>query len=378
MGLFVVDEPTRRVGRLATRDMRPSSRPADLSLTTSDVDGAVGRGKGLRTSRVTNVQEPEYKLPTYKPPLFAAPVPEEPQSRPHTRGHDVSDINVKSYPTTNGHLWQAPRPDTATLPDNEKHLRRWRPATAPVRDIMRVRDISHPAPHTALRRDQVAAATGAPAGAQMLRVWAATSSVMPGHVSQSAPVTARAAAPVGAASSSAAASRPMTARPPSIPEAATAAASCDAGFSAGGGDVERWVRPQTAEGPTLSRPASARPASALVPRPSSARPSSAHIMAAGARPRPASARPSSARPSSARPSTATSIRPDWSYEESAATMSELQPTRGRTAASVPPSSGGEPSLRAPSWPASARSAYQQSRVMEERRADVLAVWALPR
>ena len=378
MGLFTVDEPTRRVGRLATRDMRPSSRPSDLSLTTSDVDGAVGRSKGLSTSRVTNVQEPVYKLPTYKPPLFAAPVPEEPQSRPHTRGHDVSDINVKSYPTRAATIWTATggsRPDTAApLPDT----RRWRPATAPVRDIMRVRDISHPAPHTALRRDQVAAATGAPAGAQMLRVWAATSSVMPGHVSQSAPVTARAAAPAAAASSSSAASRPMTARPPSIPEAAMAAASCDAGFSAGGGDVERWVRPQTAEGPTLSRPASARPASALVPRPSSARPSSAHIVAAGARPRPASARPSSARPSSARPSTATSIRPDWSYEESAATMSELQPTRGRTAGSVPPSSGGEPSLRAPSRPASARSAYQQSRVMEERRADVLAVWALPR
>ena len=192
MGLFTVDEPTRRVGRLATRDMRPSSRPADLSLTTSDVDGAVGRGKGLRTSRRHKCTGAEYKLPTYKPPLFAAPVPEEPQSRPHARGHDVSDINVKSYPTT-GHLWRAPRPTPQHSPTMKARAaggRRPRRCA-----IMRVRDISHPAPHTALRRDQVAAATGAPAGAQMLRVWAATSSVMPGHVSQSAPVTARTAAP---------------------------------------------------------------------------------------------------------------------------------------------------------------------------------------
>ena len=45
-----------------------------LYQAVEQVRSAVGRGKGLRTSRVTNVQEPEYKLPTYKPPLFAAPV----------------------------------------------------------------------------------------------------------------------------------------------------------------------------------------------------------------------------------------------------------------------------------------------------------------
>ena len=225
MGLFTVDEPTRRVGRLATRDMRPSSRPADLSLTTSDV--GPGRKQGIEHVAVTNVQEPVYKLPTYKPPLFAAPVPEEPQSRPHTRGHDVSDINVKSYPTTRERMWQATggsRPDTATPPRTHAAGGR-RPRR---RDIMRARHFAPRAAHRAAprpgrRRHRRAGRRANAAGL------GGDEFVMPGHTPQSAPVTARAAAAAAAASSSAAAARPMTMR-----------GRCRFRGGDGGGAVRRW------------------------------------------------------------------------------------------------------------------------------------------
>ena len=298
-----------------------------------------------------------------------------------TRDYDVSDINVKSYPSTNGHLRQAPRPDTATLPDNEKaHAPLAAGDRAGARHHARARHLAPCAAHRAAprpgrRRKRRAGrrANAAGLGGDELRDARARLAERAGDRAHRRARRRRLLVGGGVA-------------------ADDRAAAVDSRGGDGGGVVRRRLQPAAAtsnggcdrrrRGRADAVAAGERAAGerALVPRPSSARPSSAHIVAAGARPRPASARllvgaavELLARRRRRR------FGSDWSYEESAATMSELQPTRGRTAASVPPSSGGESSLRcAPSRPASARSAYQQSRVMEERRADVLAVWALPR
>ena len=265
---------------------------------------------------------------------------EEGATRPHTRCHGVSDISVKSYPSTTGHLWRRRGP-TPVLP-TMKSTRPWQPATAPVRDIMRVRDISHP------RRTPRCAATRsrrrARRRAQMLRVGGDelrdARARLAERAGDRAPAPVRRRLVVGGA------------------RRGVRAAAVDSRGGDGGGVVRAGFRRRrrrrtvgaAADGGRADAVAAGERAAGERARPAAV--VGAAIEHRGGRRAPAAA---SARPSSARPSVRARRRrrrfSDWSYEESAATMSELQPTRGRTAGSVPASSGGEPSLRAPSRPA---------------------------
>ena len=173
------------------------------------------------------------------------------QSRPHARPRRLRHQRQVVSDHQRAPLAGAAA-DTATLPDNEKHLRRWR--RRPRRCATSCACATSRTPRrTALRRDQVAAAhrragrraNAAGLGGDELRDARARLAERAGE--------ARAAAPAAAASSSAAASWPMTAQPPSIPGGGDGGgvatpASAPAAATSNGGCDRRWRKGRRCRG----------------------------------------------------------------------------------------------------------------------------------
>ena len=171
MGMFTLEQ---------RRPIRPgTARPV---MQTSDIQGATNRAHAraaqtgspghakctLRTKRVVDPQEPVYKLPTAEPNRWYEGAPAttiDPTRRPRSADtNSVADIPgaTKRKPV----LFQSPRPPW-TMDDYGPEPR---PRSA-TRDIMRVSDITNPAPANPLRRDsrQPTAATNPTRSSELAR-----------------------------------------------------------------------------------------------------------------------------------------------------------------------------------------------------------------
>lgn len=148
MVMYTLDQPRRTRHQPAT--------PREV-MRTADIEGATNQPKGLKTGRLLDPQEPSYRLPTYSKnaEVFYEGAPEpviDPTRRPRT--NDVSDIKgaaptlrerrAGGRATAEAEIFQAPRTARA-VEDKTWQGSMLRPQSA-TRDVMCVRDISHPPP----------------------------------------------------------------------------------------------------------------------------------------------------------------------------------------------------------------------------------------
>ena len=153
--MYTLDQPRHTSTSLTRATVRHQPDTPRHVMQTADIEGATGQPKGLKTGRLLDPQEPSYRLPTFKENIFYEGAPEpviDPTRRPRT--NDVSDIKgaaptlrerrAGGRPTAEAEIFQTPRTARA-VEDKAWQGSMLRPQTA-TRDVMRVRDISHPPP----------------------------------------------------------------------------------------------------------------------------------------------------------------------------------------------------------------------------------------
>ena len=163
MVMYTLDQPRHTSTSLTRATVRHQPATPREVMQTADIEGATNQPTyvgatnqhGLKTSRRHDPQEPTYRLPTYKEnaEIFYEGAPEpviDPTRRPLT--NDVSDIKgayptlrerrAGGRPTAEAEIWQTPRTARA-VEDKAWQGSMLRPQSA-TREVMRVRDISHP------------------------------------------------------------------------------------------------------------------------------------------------------------------------------------------------------------------------------------------